>query len=87
MAAKYTLCIGQKVSVLQDPDEATVYHALHGLAHTSQADGPVATIEGRSFPGLGIGITTAFIQATGTEPSAHIRLYTDSRTSLSAGGS
>lgn len=62
-------------------------HALHGLAHTSQADGPVAKIGGRSFPGLEIGITTASIQATGTEPSAHIRLYTDSRTSLSAGGS
>jgi hypothetical protein len=32
MAEKSTLCIGKKLSALQEPYDATVYHALHGLA-------------------------------------------------------
>jgi hypothetical protein len=49
--AESTLCIGQKVSALQDPDEAAVYHAVHGLAQTtSQANRSVATSKGAIFP-------------------------------------
>jgi hypothetical protein len=51
VTAKSTLSIGQKVFTLQDPDEATFYHAFHGLAQTtSEADLPVITSKGVFFP-------------------------------------
>jgi hypothetical protein len=42
--------IQKKVSALQDPEEVTVYRALHCLADTTRkAVGPVTTCEGAIF--------------------------------------
>jgi hypothetical protein len=67
MVEKSTLCIGKKLSALQEPYNATVYHALHGLAQRKfDSDGPVATSEEAIFPSFGVGKTTASLRETGT---------------------